>query len=115
MPATGVAHGRRVVRLGAGSGSASGRPQPLVHDVQLAFAHSTQTVFYIMAGVMAATFLVTVRWSPRGRTESVNESEELAGHRPARRGRQLAARLVDAPWLSPRMEARAAQDAGTTR
>jgi EmrB/QacA subfamily drug resistance transporter len=39
----------------------------LAHAVQLAFAHSTQTVFYIMAGVMAATFLVTLRWLPRGR------------------------------------------------
>jgi EmrB/QacA subfamily drug resistance transporter len=51
------------------SGSSSGRPHALVHDVQLAFAHSTQTVFYIMAGVMAATFLVAVLWLPRGRME----------------------------------------------
>jgi hypothetical protein len=39
------------------SGGHSGQSHALVHDVQLAFAHSTQTVFYIMAGVMAATFL----------------------------------------------------------
>jgi hypothetical protein len=44
-----------------------------VHDVQLAFAHSTQTVFYIMAGVMAATFIVALRWLPRGRVEHVEE------------------------------------------
>ena len=50
-------------------------------------AQSTQTVFYIMAAAMAATFLVTARWSPRGRTESVNESEELAAiARPAEAG-----------------------------
>ncbi len=39
----------------------------IVHQVQLAFAHSTQTVFYIMAAVLAATFLVALRWLPRGR------------------------------------------------
>jgi len=57
-------------RAGApAAGSAPGQPHTLVHDVQLAVAHSTQTVFYIMAGVMAATFLVAVRRVPRGRVE----------------------------------------------
>ena len=59
---------------GTGSGSAKGQPHALVHSVQLAFAHSTQTVFYIMAGVMAATFLVTLRWLPRGRFEPAAET-----------------------------------------
>jgi hypothetical protein len=63
---------------GAGSNSASGQPHALVHDVQLAFAHSTQTVFYIMAGVMAATFLVALRWLPRGRMELAEEPELAA-------------------------------------
>jgi EmrB/QacA subfamily drug resistance transporter len=54
---------------GAAAHSAAGQPPALIHDVQLAFAHSTQTVFYIMAGVMAAIFLVAVRWLPRGRVE----------------------------------------------
>ncbi|MBV9338875.1 MAG: MFS transporter [Solirubrobacterales bacterium] len=58
-----------------GSGSASGQPHALVHAVQLAFAHSTQTVFYIMAGVMAATFLVSVRFLPRGRVMPTQDSE----------------------------------------
>ena len=35
----------------------------------LAFAHSTQTVLYVMAGVMAASFLVALRWLPSGRVE----------------------------------------------
>ena len=51
------------------STSPSGQPHALVHAVQLANAHSTQTVFYIMAGVMAATFGVAVRRLPRGRVE----------------------------------------------
>ena len=59
----------------AGGGSGAGQPHAIVHDVQLAFAHSTQTVFYIMAGIMAVTFLVTVRWLPRGRMASVDEDE----------------------------------------
>jgi EmrB/QacA subfamily drug resistance transporter len=49
--------------------SGSGQPASRVHDVQVAFAHSTQTIFYIMAGVMAATFLVAVIGLPRGRVE----------------------------------------------
>ena len=48
----------------------------LVHDVQVAFAHSTQTIFYIMAAVMAAGFLVAIRYVPRGK---VAPHEELAG------------------------------------
>jgi EmrB/QacA subfamily drug resistance transporter len=56
---------------GPGAGAGRGQSAALVHDVQIAFAHSTQTVFYIMAGVMAATFIVAVRRLPRGRLEEV--------------------------------------------
>jgi EmrB/QacA subfamily drug resistance transporter len=49
------------------SGAGSHEPAAVVHDVQLAFAHSTQTVFYVMAGVMAATFVVAVSRLPGGR------------------------------------------------
>jgi fucose permease len=68
-----VAHGI-AASLGSGkpSGQAgSGHSPALVHQVQLAFADSSQTVFYIMAGVMAATFIVAVRGLPRGRVEAV--------------------------------------------
>ena len=68
----------------AASGSGSGRSPALVHDVQLAFAHSTQTVFYIMAGVMVATFFVAVRWLPRGRLESVDDEDEFVAAAPER-------------------------------
>jgi len=72
---SGVAHRVAASFGGSGPGAGAGRGQPaaVVHDVQLAFAHSTQTVFYIMAGVMAVTFLVAVRWLPRGRLEHVDE------------------------------------------
>jgi len=75
---SGVAH--RVASSFSGSGAAgsgSGQSPALVHDVQLAFAHSTQTVFYIMAGVMVATFIVAVRWLPRGRLESAEDEQEF--------------------------------------
>jgi EmrB/QacA subfamily drug resistance transporter len=62
---------------GAPSGSGSAHTAALVHSVQLAFAHSTQTVFYIMAGVMVATFIVAVRWLPRGRLEPAEDEEEF--------------------------------------
>jgi len=80
---SGVAH-RIAASFGTsapGARSARGQPHTLVHDVQLAFAHSTQTVFYIMAGVMAATFLVAVRSLPRGHEEQVDgrEASDTAG------------------------------------
>jgi EmrB/QacA subfamily drug resistance transporter len=58
--------------LGSGTPSSGGsfhEPSTLVHQVQIAFAHSTQTVFYIMAGVFVFTFLVVVRGMPRGQVE----------------------------------------------
>ena len=67
-----------------GSGSpASGAsfnhaPPALVHQVQLAFAHSTQTVFYIMTGVFVATFLIVVRGMPRGQVELAADDEPAA-------------------------------------
>jgi hypothetical protein len=59
-------------------GASSGHGSSLAHTVQLAAAHSTQTVFYIMAGVMAATFLVPFFRFPRGRIESSQVHEEVA-------------------------------------
>ena len=67
---------------GAVSGSGSGRSPALVHDVQLAFAHSTQTVFYIMAGVMVATFIVAIRGLPRGRMEIAEDRGEYTAPAP---------------------------------
>ncbi len=71
---SGVAH-RVAASFGIGASGQSGSDQPhaIVHDVQLAFAHSTQTVFYIMGAVMAATFVVALRRVPRGRAEMVEE------------------------------------------
>ena len=43
--------------------------QWIINAYLLAFAHSTQTVLYVMAGVMAASFLVALRWLPSGRVE----------------------------------------------
>ena len=39
-----------------------------------------------MAGVMVATFIVAVRWLPRGRLESVDDEEELVAPTAAQRG-----------------------------
>jgi EmrB/QacA subfamily drug resistance transporter len=61
----------------------SGQPHAIVHAVQLANAHSTQTVFYIMAAVMAATFIVAVRGLPRGRVEQQEILDDPASD-PAR-------------------------------
>jgi EmrB/QacA subfamily drug resistance transporter len=71
---------------GAGGHAGSAQSAGLVHDVQLAFAHSTQTVFYIMAGVMAATFLVALRRLPAGRVEAPVEAEPPASTVPVQAG-----------------------------
>ena len=44
-----------------------------MHDVQLAFARSTQTVFYVMAAVLLANFVVARVGLPRGRRAGVEE------------------------------------------
>jgi EmrB/QacA subfamily drug resistance transporter len=59
----------------ANAQSTAGQPHALVHAVQLAFAQSSQTVFYVMAGVLAVTFLVCARFLPRGRVETVVAGE----------------------------------------
>ncbi len=51
------------------AGAQSGARHALVHDVQLAFARSTQPVFYAMAAVLAITFLIALVWLPRGRLD----------------------------------------------
>lgn len=67
-----------------GSGSAGGSSTAhtaLGHSIALATAHAEQTVFYVMAGVMAFTFLLALRRYPRGRVEMA--PEELFADAPA--------------------------------
>jgi EmrB/QacA subfamily drug resistance transporter len=52
-----------------GGGGASGSSPQLIHDVQMAFAQSTQTVFYVMSGVMAVTFVIALIFMPGGKVE----------------------------------------------
>jgi EmrB/QacA subfamily drug resistance transporter len=68
---------------GAGGHPGSAGSAALVHDVQLAFAHSVQTVFYVMAGVMAVTFLLAVRRLPAGRIEAPVEPGAPSASAPA--------------------------------
>ncbi len=66
LAADGVPAGvARRVAASLSTGAPPARSPALAHDVRLAFAHSTQTVFYVMAGVMAATFLLSLLWVPR--------------------------------------------------
>jgi hypothetical protein len=43
----------------------------VTHQIQLDFAHSTQTVVYGMAGAMALAFVVALRAMPSGRAEGL--------------------------------------------
>lgn len=75
--------------LSAGPGAAgSGGAQPsaqLVHDVQVAYANSMETIFYCMAGVMFFIYVVAHIWMADGRAESVLEAE-AAEEKPAPAG-----------------------------
>jgi EmrB/QacA subfamily drug resistance transporter len=62
---------------GGGTGARGASPA-LVHDVQLAFAHATQTVFYVMAAVLAVNLIVAALWLPRGRVETAEEDTDTA-------------------------------------
>nr|MDQ2895080.1 MFS transporter [Actinomycetota bacterium] len=79
----------------AGAHAGSGHSRSLVHDAQLAFAHSTQTVFYVMAGVMAASFVVSLRWLPRGRIEMPEEPLIVAPPARVDPERASASEVVD--------------------
>jgi EmrB/QacA subfamily drug resistance transporter len=59
-----------------GGGAPGGTSQALLHDIELAFAHSVQTVFYVMAAVLAATFLIALIALPGGRVEEAEPGEE---------------------------------------
>ena len=55
------------VKRGLSDGGVSSDLHALAHQVQLAFAHSTRDVFYAMAAVLSATFVVCVWGLPRNR------------------------------------------------
>ena len=59
-----------------GGGAPPGTSARLIDDVELAFAHSVQTVFYVMAAVLAATFVFALVALPAGRVEESEPVEE---------------------------------------
>ncbi len=80
-----AAQADRVAQSLAGSGGgdsssmiahAGGRAQELFKAVQMDFAMSTRTVFYVMAGVMAVSFVVALIASPPGKMETVNLGDD---------------------------------------
>jgi hypothetical protein len=46
--------------------------------VQDDFAHSTQTVFYVMTGIMIATYLVAHVWLPKDRVTAGREAPDVS-------------------------------------
>ena len=65
--------------LGSGGGGAPERAsQKLIDAVQSGFAESVQTVFYVMAAVLAVTFLIALVALPGGRMEAAVPSDEPA-------------------------------------
>jgi EmrB/QacA subfamily drug resistance transporter len=64
-----IAHAVSGASRGSTSSSAHGGSHGLTHQIQLDFAHSTQTVVYGMAGAMALAFVVALRAMPGGRPD----------------------------------------------
>jgi hypothetical protein len=58
--------------LAAHAGSSA---EAIFDALKLDIAHSTQTVVWIMAGVMAASFVVATLWLPKGRVEERIEDD----------------------------------------
>ena len=54
------------------------------HFVSVDFAHSTQVVLYVMAGIMAAAALVALRGLESGRQEMVRQDSSLPSSVPPR-------------------------------
>lgn len=61
---------------GGGGGSGAAPDPKILKDIAEAFAQSTQTIFYVMAGVMAVSFLVALRFAPKGKMEEVILDED---------------------------------------
>src|SRR5262249_38826697 len=74
---SGAARGAGGSGLCAGGNRAGGGV--IGHQIQLDFAHSTQTVVYGMAAAMALAFIVALRAMPGGKAEQVGEE---AGPQP---------------------------------
>jgi fucose permease len=72
---------------GSGGGSHPAASHAITHQIQLGFAHATQTVVYGMAGAMALAFIVALRAMPSGRAgeavETVEAADADARHSPA--------------------------------
>jgi len=64
---------------GGGSGSFAGVPDSVHAAIENGFASSVQTVFYIMAGVMAVTFVVSLIGLPAGRVDPPDEGDDPGG------------------------------------
>jgi EmrB/QacA subfamily drug resistance transporter len=61
----------------AGGGGAGSAPRSIVEAVQLDIAHSSQTIAFIMAGVMAVALLVAALALPAGRVEEPAAEAEM--------------------------------------
>jgi hypothetical protein len=59
----------------SGSGSGSGSTGSIPHFFRVDFAQSTQTVLYVMAGIMAVAALVALRGLKRGVQEDESAAE----------------------------------------
>jgi EmrB/QacA subfamily drug resistance transporter len=77
---------------GAASGAAGGGSHGIAHQIQLDFAHSTQTVVYGMAAAMALAFVVALKAMPSGLAEQA-AAEQAAGDGAVARGGAEAAPL----------------------
>jgi EmrB/QacA subfamily drug resistance transporter len=78
-----IAHSVSSASTGGSGGSSQHVPQAITHQIQLGFAHATQTVVYGMAGAMALAFIVALRAMPSGRAgEAVAADDDVPERSP---------------------------------
>jgi EmrB/QacA subfamily drug resistance transporter len=97
LVALGLPHSRasaEAATLSQAHGSGSGSVASIPHFYRLDFAQSTQTVLYVMAGIMAAAFVVAVLGLRRGLQQDVDAAAPGA-EAEARRSPDLAAGTDD--------------------
>ena len=80
MPAEEARRTATELGSGGGGGAPRGTPAAVIEDIQVAFASSIQTVFYVMAAVMAATFVIALVALPGGKVEEAEIADEPEAH-----------------------------------
>ncbi len=77
LPSSAAAHEAKTLAQQSQNGGGGGSTPSIPNFFRQDFAHATQTVLYVMAGIMAAAAVVAILGLRRGRQEEAPESADL--------------------------------------